>query len=115
MCLLHVSEQQGQTIFNMADSEVGRRFAKMTKSAWLLMKLAVSFEPTVEVIRVPTGSMFDAEYMEDMMQMYKAGSVRKDGHDIVTLMCFPGFTVRNSIIKVFVFSDPINGLPGHIS
>ena len=92
---------------------VSKGFLRMTRSAWLLLNLAFSFEPTVEILRVPAGSAFDGDYMEDMMMMQTEegyGGVHEhnsghddddndDGHMMVTFMCIPGFTVRNIIIK----------------
>ena len=99
--------QQGHLIFQVPDSAVSKGFVRMTKAAWLLLNLAFSFEPTAEVLRVSMGSVFNADYMEDMMMLQAEegyGSVH-DGHStydddmVVTIMCFPGFTVRNTIIK----------------
>ena len=105
-------KQQGHRIIDMSDCAVSKGFMRVIKSAWLLMNLAFSFEPTAEVVRVSMGSVFNADYMEDMMLQSEegyGGGHEHSGHDdddddkdvdmAVTFMCFPGFTVRNTIIK----------------
>ena len=106
--------QQGHSIFLVADSAVSKGFLRMTRSAWLLLNLAFSIKPTVEILRVLAGSAFDGDYMEDMTMLQNEegyGGLHDhnsshddddddDGHDmVVTFMCFPGFSVSDTIIK----------------
>ena len=85
---------------------------RVIKLAWMLLNPTFSIEPTAEVLRVSMGSVFNADYMEDMMLQSEEGygvhdeqSAHEDDHNgnddhmVVTIMCFPGFTVRNTIIK----------------
>ena len=111
-------QQLGHTIFDVADGALEKGFLKITKWAWLLLNLAFSFEPPAQLVRVPAGSAFDGDYMEDMTMMlqseegYNGGvhhehSAHDDDDDddddmVVGFMCFPGFTVRDTIIKAGV-------------
>ena len=110
-------QQQGHTIFDVADGALDKGFMRMAKSAWLLLNLAFSFEPPAQLVRVPAGSAFDGDYMEDLMMMLQTeegynGGVHDEHRDhddddddddmVVGFMCFPGFTVRDTIIKAGV-------------
>ncbi|KAK6804393.1 hypothetical protein RDI58_002177 [Solanum bulbocastanum] len=75
-------------------------FLKLSKSIWLLHRLAYSFDPPVRVFQVKRGTDFSEVYMESVLENF---TVDENEKPKVGLMVMPGFYVRGSAIKCQVY------------
>ncbi|KAK9749252.1 hypothetical protein RND81_02G112800 [Saponaria officinalis] len=76
-------------------------FVKLAKSAWLLHRLAHSFDPSVKVFQVNRGKEFSEVYMESIVKnLTMDGSEQKPK---VGLMVMPGFWVGGTVIQSRVY------------
>ncbi|KAG5042109.1 hypothetical protein JHK85_006340 [Glycine max] len=76
-------------------------FLKLTKSIWLLHRLAYSFEPNVKVFQVKGGSEFSDVYMESVVKNLIMDD--NDEKPKVGLMVMPGFWIGGSVIQSKVY------------
>ncbi|KAI6698820.1 hypothetical protein NL676_018939 [Syzygium grande] len=76
-------------------------FLKLAKSIWLLHRLAYSFDPSVKVFQVKSGSEFSEVYMESVVK----NLVMDDGDEKprVGLMVMPGFLIGGNVIQSKVY------------
>ena len=84
-------------------------YCKLAVSAWLLHRLAFSFQPPARLISVRKGAHFDPAYMESAVPGIADGDLGiTDGsalpfEALVGLMVHPGFRVGSSIIPAQVY------------
>lgn len=84
-------------------------YCKLAVSAWLLHRLAFSFQPPARLISVRKGAHFDPAYMESAVPGIADGDLgTTDGsalpfEALVGLMVHPGFRVGSSIIPAQVY------------
>ncbi|KAI6698819.1 hypothetical protein NL676_018938 [Syzygium grande] len=76
-------------------------FLKLAKSVWLLHRLAYSFDPSVKIFQVKSGSEFSEVYMESVVK----NLVMDDGDEKprVGLMVMPGFLIGGNVIQSKVY------------
>ncbi|XP_030456112.2 protein GRAVITROPIC IN THE LIGHT 1 [Syzygium oleosum] len=76
-------------------------FLKLAKSIWLLHRLAYSFDPSVKIFQVKSGSEFSEVYMESVVK----NLVMDDGDEKprVGLMVMPGFLIGGNVIQSKVY------------
>ncbi|GLT39557.1 hypothetical protein SLA2020_137410 [Shorea laevis] len=79
-------------------------FVNMASSIWMLHKLALSFDPAVEIFQVERGVDFSFVYVEDVTKRYMHSDKTKLK---VGFTVFPGFKVRRTVIQSKVY---LNGL-----
>jgi hypothetical protein len=76
-------------------------FLKLAKSIWLLHRLAYSFDPSVKIFQVKSGSEFSEVYMESIVKnliMNESNEKPKVG-----FMVMPGFEIGGSVIQSRVY------------
>ncbi|KAG6728287.1 hypothetical protein I3842_02G166200 [Carya illinoinensis] len=76
-------------------------FLKLSKSVWLLHRLAFSFDPNVKVFQVKRGTEFSDVYMESVVKNLVVGD--GDEKPKVGLMVMPGFWIGGSVIQSQVY------------
>ncbi|KAG7992808.1 hypothetical protein I3843_02G146700 [Carya illinoinensis] len=76
-------------------------FLKLSKSVWLLHRLAYSFDPNVKVFQVKRGTEFSDVYMESVVKNLVVGD--GDEKPKVGLMVMPGFWIGGSVIQSQVY------------
>ncbi|KAE9610756.1 hypothetical protein Lalb_Chr07g0189991 [Lupinus albus] len=76
-------------------------FLKLSKSIWLLHRLAYSFEPNVKVYQVKGGSEFSDVYMESVVKNLIMDD--NDEKPKVGFMVMPGFWIGGSVIQSKVY------------
>ncbi|KAM7276866.1 hypothetical protein ACFE04_018732 [Oxalis oulophora] len=76
-------------------------FLKLSKSIWLLHRLAYSFDPTVRIFQVKSSSEFSEVYMESIVKNLKMDGI--DEKPKVGFMVMPGFEIGSSLIQSRVY------------
>lgn len=76
-------------------------FLKLAKSVWLLHRLAFSFDPSVKVFQVKTGSDFSEVYMESVVKNLVVDEA--ENKPAVGLMVMPGFWIGGTVIQSRVY------------
>lgn len=76
-------------------------FLKLSKSIWLLHKLAHSFDPSAKVFQVNKGNEFSEVYMESVVKNLVMGE--SDEKPKVGLMVMPGFWIGGTVIQSRVY------------
>ncbi|KAF5453384.1 hypothetical protein F2P56_028289 [Juglans regia] len=76
-------------------------FLKLSKSVWLLHRLAYSFDPNAKVFQVKRGTEFSDVYMESVVKNLVVDDC--DQKPKVGLMVMPGFWIGGSVIQSQVY------------
>lgn len=76
-------------------------FLKLAKSIWLLHRLAYSFDPSIKVFQVKSGSEYSEVYMESVVKNWV--TIEGDEKPKVGLMVMPGFLIGGDVIQSKVY------------